>query len=155
MVPCSGGVNGGWNGNNISRKSPMVSTPAVPVNFSGLWHSYGVVVLNLLFWMHPALNMKWWISLDFKPSTLYSINKYSFSFSPSSSIFSSIMAAVIAVKALYLFLCIPTWFGASLWNYEIIEDWERIFCLVLFLIVVESVFIPRMKSLYFFSFVFF
>ena len=152
ILPCSGDVNGSWNGNNISRKSPMVRMTTAPVNFSGLWLSYGVVVLNLLFWMHPALYMKWWISLDFKPPTLYSINKYSFSFSPSSSIFSSIMAEVIAVKALYLLLFISTWFCASLQNYEIIEDWVWTFCLVLFLIITESVFIPRMKPLcYFFS----
>ena len=139
-----------------ARKSPMVQMMAVTVTFSGLWLSYGVVVLSLLFWMHPALNMKWWISLDFKPLTLYSINKYSFSFSPSSSIFSSIMTEVVALKALYPLLHVSTWCRASLQNYEIIEDWTRTFCLVLFLIVAASVFIPRMKPLcYVFFFIFF
>lgn len=75
---------------------------AASVQFSGLWLSYGAVVLNLLFWTHPTLNAKWWISLDFKPPTLYSINKYSFSSFPSSSIFSSIMAEVTAVKAFFV-----------------------------------------------------
>lgn len=150
MLPCSGDVNGGWNGNNIPRKSPMVQTMAVPVNFSGLPLSYGASVLNLLFWMHPTLNMKWWISLDFKPPTLYSINKYSFSFSPFSSIFSSIMVEATAVKALYPLLFISTWFCVSLQNYGIIENWVRTFCLVWFLIVIESVFIPRMKPLCYF-----
>lgn len=103
-----------------------------PVNFSGPWLSYRAMVLNLLFWMHPTLNMKWWISLDFKPPTLYSINKYSFSFSPSSSIFSSIMAEATAVKALYPLLFISTWFCASFQNYEIIENWVRTFCLAWF-----------------------
>lgn len=155
MFPRSGDVNRGWNGNNISRKSPMVRMMAVPVNFSGLRLSCGAIVLNLLFWMHPTLNMKWWISLDLKPPTLYSINKYSFSFSPSSSIFSSITAEATAVKALYPLLFISTWLRASLQNYEIIENWARTFCLVRFLIVIESVFIPRMKPLCYFFFIFF
>lgn len=117
MSPCSGDGNGGWKGNGAPRTAPSVWAMVGPVNLSGLWLSYGPVVLNLLFWMYPTLNVKWWISSDFKPPTLDSINKYSFSFSPSSSIFSSIMAEVTAANAffihLYMILCTLT----KLWNY--------------------------------------
>lgn len=67
VLPRSGDVNGGRNGNNVSRTSLTVRMTAAPLSFSGLWLSYGGAVLNLLFWMHPTLNVKWWISLDFKP----------------------------------------------------------------------------------------
>lgn len=58
-APHSGDVNGGRNENNISRKlPPMDQTMAVSVNVSFLWFSYGATVLNLLFQMHPTLNVK-------------------------------------------------------------------------------------------------
>lgn len=134
---------------------PMDQTTAVSVNVSFLWFSYRATVLNLLFQMHPTLNVKWWISLDFKPPTLYSINKYSFSFSPSSSIFSSIMPAVTAVWAFYPSLFVSTRLCASLQNEEIIGDGVGTFCVVWLLIVIESVFIPRMKPLGYFFFLHF
>lgn len=145
MLLYSGDVNGGHNGNDISRGSPLVCMITEAVSFSGPWLSSGTVVLNLLFWIHPTLNLKWWISLDFKSSTLYSINKYSFFFSLSSSIFSSIMAEVTAVKALYPLLFITTRSYASSWNYEINKNWVWTRCVLWFIIVIRSVFIPRIK----------
>lgn len=116
------------------QKVPHVPNDSRACEFSSPYLSYGAIVLNILFWMHPTLNLKWWISLGFKPRH-YSINKYSFSFSPSSSIFSSIMAEDTAVKALYPLMFISIWACGSLPNYEITEDWVWIFCSVCFLIL--------------------
>lgn len=69
---------------------------------------------------HPVV-IKWWISLEFQPVALYAINKYSFSYYPSSGISSSIMVEITAVKAVYALLFSSTWFGRYLWNYWSVE----------------------------------
>lgn len=76
--------------------------------------------VSLLNCTHPVV-IKWWISLEFKPVALYAINKYSFSYYPSSGISSSIMAEITAVKAVYALPFSSTWFGRYLWNYWSVE----------------------------------
>lgn len=92
-----------------------------------------------LYWTFCSECIQPWIWNDGSPWILsprhYSINKYSFSFSPSSSIFSSIMAEVTAVKALYPLMFISRWGCGSLPNYEITEGWVWIFCSMCFLIL--------------------
>jgi hypothetical protein len=113
-----------------------------------------------LYWTFCFECIQPWIWNDGSPWVLspwhYSFNKYSFSFSSSSSIFSSIMAEVTAVKALYALLFISIWFCVSLQNYEIMEDWVWILCLVWFFNHHWVCVYSRMKPLcYFFFFIFF
>lgn len=119
---------------NLSRKLPMFQMTAEAVNFLA-----GSSAMGPLYWTFCSECIQAWIWNDGSPWILsprhYSINKYSFSFSPSSSIFSSIMAEVTAVKALYPLMFISRWGGGSFPNYEITEDWVWIFCSMCFLIL--------------------